>query len=471
MEENNLQVRDAVPSRKVPRSECSADNPWAGIPLTLRAQGGRGVLVTPNSGGQQHRSHIRSASKRQCPGSPADANGPTGNDSAPRQARQGGPQGNCDGQRFPPQRFFSSCWRRCPWNYWKPASQTADTTRVVPPSAEAAPWFSIAILPFAAPGGAATNAQLADGLTRDLTVAFGRARWAQVVSYALASTCKKARQLTLTLIGRELNVRYLVEGEVHFAGQVSSPTSGSSTPAPRRRCGAIARRSDAEVAEQAVAALLPASTQQLRPGAGCSRAPSHRYAVGNPSRCDGTGRASSANVWGQEGDPLKGALEAHKLYDEALRLDPNLVWALLGRGWTLDTELDLNRHAARDRLVQELDYLSRRAVALDGDDPRVWALRSQGLVTMAVALGGGTREANSKGPEPRSDARRAHGLSAWLMGMMGKPAEALPLVDRALELDPVDVGFALRLQMSVVSSARPLRGCDWRLPEKGGHLR
>ena len=30
--------------------------------------------------------------------------------------------------------------------------------------------------------------------------------------------------------------------------------------------------------------------------------------------------------------------------------------------------------------------------------------------------------------------------------MMGKPAEALPLVDRALALDPLDVWFALRMR-------------------------
>ena len=150
------------------------------------------------------------------------------------------------------------------------------------------------------------------------------------------------------------------------------------------------------------------------------------------------------NVWERETDPLKGALEARKLYDEALRLDPSLVWALLARGWTLDTELDLNRGAAHDRLVQELDNLSMRAVGLDPDDPNVWALRSKALAWQwrwDAAL-----EANSK--EQSLDRTRADPIAqrAWLMGMMGKPAEALPLVDQALALNPLDVGFALRLR-------------------------
>ena len=85
-----------------------------------------------------------------------------------------------------------------------------------------------------------------------------------------------------------------------------------------------------------------------------------------------------------------------------------------------------------------------RAVGLDPDDPNVWALRAQALARQwrwDAAL-----EANSK--EQSLDRTRAGPivLRAWMMNMMGKPAEALPLVDRALALNPLDVGFALRIR-------------------------
>ena len=86
------------------------------------------------------------------------------------------------------------------------------------------------------------------------------------------------------------------------------------------------------------------------------------------------------NVLDQEADPRNGLLEARKLYDEALRLDPNLVLALLGRGWTLQLEFLLGS-ADRDRLVQELDALTSRAVVLDPDDPMVWSLPSSALAS------------------------------------------------------------------------------------------
>ena len=108
--------------------------------------------------------------------------------------------------------------------------------------------------------------------------------------------------------------------------------------------------------------------------------------------------------------------------------------------------------------MQELDDLSIRAVALDPDDPNVWTLRSKALAWQwrwDAAL-----EANSK--EQSLDPTRVSPIEwrAWMMNMMGKPAEALPLVDQALALDPLNVGFPLRHEMSLVSRARSLQGCD-----------
>jgi len=94
--------------------------------------------------------------------------------------------------------------------------------------------------------------------------------------------------------------------------------------------------------------------------------------------------------------------------------------------------------------VQELDDLSTRAVVLDPDDPLAWALRAQALEWQwrwEAAL-----EANSK--EQSLDRTRAGPIvrRAWIMNLLGKPAEALPLVDRALALDPLNVGPALFLR-------------------------
>ncbi|MET1082588.1 MAG: tetratricopeptide repeat protein, partial [Burkholderiales bacterium] len=326
------------------------------------------------------------------------------------------------------------------WNYWKPASQTADTA-LDSAVGGAAPLFSIAILPFAAPGGAVAESQLADSLTRDLTVAFGRVPWARVVSYALASTYK-GKAIDARLVGRELNVRYLVEGEVRSAGEgfitdIQLIDTGTATRAWSNRL-----KLERGSAEQDPGALVTPLIQQLR----AALFAAERRRIGTQSAIHPDAMElvlRGNNVLDQETDPLKGPLEARKLYDEALRLDPNLVLALLGRGWTLQAELFLGG-AARDRLVQELDALSSRAVVLDPDDPMAWALRADALGWQwrwEAAL-----EANSK--EQSLDRTRAGPIvrRAWMMNLLGKPAEALPLVDQALALDPLNVSPALYLR-------------------------
>jgi len=321
-----------------------------------------------------------------------------------------------------------------------PRIAAADNTQSHP-VVEAA-VHSIAILPFAAPGGGAAEAQLADGLTRDLTVAFGRIRWARVTSYALTSTYK-GKAIDARTVGRELNVRYLVEGEVRLAGEVFITDIRLVDTGTASQVWSNRFKLERGSAEQNPGALVTPLTQNLR----VSLHSAERHRIGTESAIDATAielwlRAN--NVWEMETDPLKGALAARKLYDEALRLDPRLVSALLSRGDTLITELELNRDAARDRLVQELDDLSMRAVGLDPDDSNVWWLRSRALAFQwrwDAAL-----EANSK--QQSLDPTRAYTIywRAWMMNMMGKPAEALPLVDRALALDPLDVWFALRMR-------------------------
>jgi len=74
------------------------------------------------------------------------------------------------------------------------------------------------------------------------------------------------------------------------------------------------------------------------------------------------------------------------MYDEALRVDPNLVAALVSRSRASVEIVRLDPRADRDGLLRDADQLTSRAVALDGDDPRVWAARGWAL---ALAADGG----------------------------------------------------------------------------------
>jgi adenylate cyclase len=77
---------------------------------------------------------------------------------------------------------------------------------------------SIAVLPFANMSGDADQDYFADGLTEDLITALAKFRWFFVIARN-SSFPFKGRPLTVQQIGRELGVRYILEGSSRRAGE------------------------------------------------------------------------------------------------------------------------------------------------------------------------------------------------------------------------------------------------------------
>jgi TolB-like protein/class 3 adenylate cyclase len=81
----------------------------------------------------------------------------------------------------------------------------------------APPRLSIAVLPFANIGGDREQEHFVDGVTESLTTDLSRIRGAVVIARNTAFTYK-AKTLDVKTIGRELNVRYVLEGSVQRSG-------------------------------------------------------------------------------------------------------------------------------------------------------------------------------------------------------------------------------------------------------------
>ena len=92
----------------------------------------------------------------------------------------------------------------------KPASASA-------PEKSAAPRLSIVVLPFANIGGDSEQDHFVDGVTESLTTDLSRIRGAVVIGRNTAFTYK-GKAVDLKQIGRELNVRYVLEGSVQRGG-------------------------------------------------------------------------------------------------------------------------------------------------------------------------------------------------------------------------------------------------------------
>jgi TolB-like protein/Flp pilus assembly protein TadD len=85
------------------------------------------------------------------------------------------------------------------------------------PSASTAPRLSIVVLPFANIGGDPEQDYFVDGVTESLTTDLSRISGSFVIGRNTAFTYK-GKHVDLKQIGRELNVRYLLEGSVQRSG-------------------------------------------------------------------------------------------------------------------------------------------------------------------------------------------------------------------------------------------------------------
>jgi class 3 adenylate cyclase/tetratricopeptide (TPR) repeat protein len=135
------------------------------------------------------------------------------------------------------------------------------------------------------------------------------------------------------------------------------------------------------------------------------------------------------------GESLVNLRESRRYVDEALRLDPRYARAWGMKGMLVNLEGDIDPNQDRERIGREQDEFTARAVALDPMDAVVWGQRSNALVYLSrwdAAL-----EAVNEAARLDPDEASEHRLStAWILGLMGRPDEALAIVDEVVRVDP-----------------------------------
>jgi TolB-like protein/DNA-binding winged helix-turn-helix (wHTH) protein len=97
----------------------------------------------------------------------------------------------------------------------------AGVSRALPSTAVCAPAFfdkpSIAVLPFANLSGDPEQEYFADGMVEEIITALSRIRWLFVIARSSSFTYK-GQAIDVKRVGRELGVRYVLEGSVRRAG-------------------------------------------------------------------------------------------------------------------------------------------------------------------------------------------------------------------------------------------------------------
>jgi TolB-like protein/class 3 adenylate cyclase len=197
------------------------------------------------------------------------------------------------------------------------------------PEKSAPPRLSIVVLPFANIGGGPEQEHFVDGVTESLTTDLSRIRSAVVIARNTAFTYK-GKPLDVKTIGRELNVRYVLEGSVQRGGnrmrvnvQLIDAETGSHLWAERFD-KPLADLFDMQ--DEIVARLAGALNAQLA-------AAEARRSEKAPTP-DSMDLYFRALAWYNKGRTRDNLAQARGFCDRALAVDPENVDALVGSAGT-----------------------------------------------------------------------------------------------------------------------------------------
>src|SRR6266436_6922289 len=276
---------------------------------------------------------------------------------------------------------------------------------------------SLAVLPFANMSGDPEQEYFVDGMVEDITTAIARLPWLLVIA-PNSSFAYKGKSPDLRQVGRELGVRYVLEGSVRKAGnrvritgQLIDTTTGVHIWTDRID-GAL--DDIFELQDQVASKVVGAMEPRLRLS-------EIERATRKP-----TESLDAYDLY------LRAVAQTHKFTEESLReavalaknalaIDPSYAPAAALIGWCRTLQRVQGWGAVSDAEIAEAVLLARQAIEAGRDDPDVLSLAGTTILFLA-----------------------------------GEPAAAVAAIDRALTLNPNSAlawgarGWVLGLQNQLI---------------------
>jgi adenylate cyclase len=298
---------------------------------------------------------------------------------------------------------------------------------------------SVAVLPFTNMSGDAEQEFVSDGIAEDVITALSRYPSLFVIARNSSFTYK-GRAVDVKQVGRELGVRYVLEGSVRKAGnrirvtaQLVEAGTGNHVWADRydRDLADIFAVQD-EITEAVTISIAPAiADAELQ------------RAVRKPPDSLDAWAAYQRGLWHlSEASPDDNTI-AQKFFRQAIDLDPTFAGGYSGLALAQLQAAAVYQKLGLLEAQSSAEALARRAVALDGADAEArsclgWALQARGELQGALS-----EIERALGMSPNLAV--AHGQRGATLIFAGRPKEGLAAVQTSIRLDPRDPFSAIRL--------------------------
>ena len=298
---------------------------------------------------------------------------------------------------------------------------------------------SVAVLPFTNMSGDPEQEFVSDGVAEDVITALSRYPSLFVIARNSSFTYK-GRAVDVRQVGRELGVRYVLEGSVRKAGNRIRVTAQLVEAATSNHVWA--ERYDRDLADIFAVQdeLTEALTTALAPAIADAEL---RRAMRKPPGSLDAWAAYQRGLWHLSKATADDDATAEKFFKQAIDLDPTF-----GGGYSALALYQLQTAALYQKLdlstaQRSAEALARRAVALDGADAEArsclgWAMQARGEADGALA-----EIERALGMSP--NLAIAHGHRGATLIFAGRPKEGLTALETCIRLDPRDPYLAVRL--------------------------
>ena len=335
---------------------------------------------------------------------------------------------------------------------------------------------SVAVLPLANLGGDKAEDYFSDGITEDIITEVSR--FSELFVIARNSSFQyKGKVADVRQVGRELGVRYVLEGSIRRSGdrvRISVQLVDTMTGAPR-----WAERYDRQIEDvfavqdemaRTIVAILAAHVNKAEVERTLSKPPAAWQAYDYYLR--------AGDMFPSYYSSFEPAVlyEARRLLEQSLAIDPNYARACARLSYTHFTAWvePLDADYLKPTTLDRAHHLARKAVQLDPNLPEAHAALGLVLVRRREHDAGIAAFERAVALNPSfTDWRFAHALV-----LAGEPARALAAAGRHMRSDPfyaplapASLGLAHHMLKEYSQALPPLQECVARAPNlQIGHL-